>query len=270
MAKISNVYCAEAIASCKSQTSHCFSFGEIVGKDSPGKSFGFDSRILNMKCLDLDMIEADARGANDKTMDLAVGVSEYDNCLCEYSSYSLLPIELKLNCVKFNLKEQDLRAKDKHSRDVLKEEIKCSETSVFLFPENLVRQARSFLGRWRRGTGSSRLNKWEFLSARDLNVYIRFSEDYPYCPKTDFDTIDYKIDDLVSKGQIGVCADFINTYVKELAEYYWNRRNVNELSFIIGRLAAKMESIYLQSFADQVEMDYLKLCTDAVLSLGRQ
>lgn len=270
MAKISNVYCAETIASCKFQHSHCFSFGEIVGKDSPGKSFGFAPRILDMKYLDLDMIETDAKGDNDNTMDLAVGVSEYDDCLCVNSSNSLLLVELKLNCGKFNLKERDLLSKDKHSREMCKEEIKCSDASVFLFPENLVRQARNFLERWRRGSGSSRLNKWEFLSAKDFNVYIHFSEDYPYRHKTNFDDIDYKIDVFVSKGQIGACADYIDTYVKELAEYYWKRRNVNELSFIIGRLTTKMESIYLQSFADQVEMAYLKLCADSVLSLGRQ
>lgn len=116
MATNSDVYYAASLEQCNIDRRYRYSFGYIVGKDSPGKSFGFDNRLLEAECIDSDKVEADRYGSNEKTMDLIMGLADFNDVKQKYTRQYLLPIELKLNCVTFNVKLKCLKEKDKHTR----------------------------------------------------------------------------------------------------------------------------------------------------------
>lgn len=117
MARISNVYCHQAIDECYGYEAYRSIFRDVIAKDSSGKAFGFDKRILDMSCIDMDKIEADHAGDNGRTMDLVLGLADFDDVRQHITRKYLLPVELKLNCIAFNLGTTELIEKDAHTRN---------------------------------------------------------------------------------------------------------------------------------------------------------
>lgn len=268
MARYNNVYCEDVITSCSINVKYRFSFNEIVRKDTPSKNIGFRDRIGNMLCLDVDKIEADAKGDSDSTMDLVVGVADFDDVLQKFSLKVLLPIELKLNCSAFNIRKQMLLHKDSHTREMFSG-IALSAISIFLFPNDVVSVAQNILARWKCDSGASLLRNWRFLGQEEFNCYVHFSDEYPYSPKTDFCTFEERIDSYLSMTEIEQCANYIDTEIKNCAEHYLHCYDLNELNYIIDCLESKMTEVYkfLPPSANPIDVEYLKLCVGTILNL---
>lgn len=144
MAKISDVYSETAITDSGKYQQYVDTFGNVVQKDSLGKSFGFAQRILDMNCWDMDSIETAQHGSNDMTMDLVLGLEDFDDVRQVAATKYLLPVELKLNCVAFNLRATELTGKDEHTRQY-DMGIRFGSNSVFLFTNRVVGQVKHVL-----------------------------------------------------------------------------------------------------------------------------
>lgn len=144
MAKISDVYSETAITDSGKYQQYVDTFGNVVQKDSSGKSFGFAQRILDMNCWDMDSIEVAQHGSNDMTMDLVLGLEDFDDVRQVAATKYLLPVELKLNCVAFNLRATELTGKDEHTRQY-DMGIRFGSNSVFLFTNRVVGQVKHVL-----------------------------------------------------------------------------------------------------------------------------
>lgn len=264
MAKIENVYFEHIFDDSVEYALYRSTFGEIVKKDSGDKTFGFSDRILGMQSLDIDKIE-DSRSTNkNSTMDLAIGIADFDNTNCTFSNECLLFIELKLNSTTFNLKPSYLCSKDKHTRAMDWNDLSLCQTSVFVFPEKVIGKAKSNLRSWQLGSGGASMKNWVFLSPADFNGYIKFEEDYPYNPITDFGIIDTKIASFVSKEQFEACANYIYTEVKEKLEYFHNHCKEQEVRHIVENLQATRQRL-LPNLPDKIEAEYLKLVIEEVI-----
>lgn len=269
MAKIENVYFEHIFDDSVKYALYRSTFGEIVKKDSGDKTFGFSTRILGMQSLDIDKIE-DSRGADkNSTMDLAIGIADFDNIDCTFSNECLLLIELKLNSVTFNLKRLDLCSKDKHTREMDWNNLSLCQTSVFVFPEKVIGRAKSNLRSWQLGSGGASMKKWVFLSPADFNGYIKFKGDYPYNPITNFGIIDTKIESFVSNEQFEACAKYIYTEVKEKLEYFHNHYKEQEVRHIVENLQSTSQKLLL-NLPDKTEAEYLKLVIEEVIAIGEE
>lgn len=264
MAKIENVYFEHIFDDSVKYALYRSTFGEIVRKDSGDKTFDFSSRILGMQSLDIDKIE-DSRGTDkNSTMDLAIGIADFDDTDRTFAKECLLLIELKLNSVTFNLKPSDLCSKDKHTREMDWNNLSLCQTSVFVFPEKVIGKAKSRLSRWRSASDGASMKKWVFLSPADFNEYIKFEEDYPYKPITDFGIIDTKIESFVSNEQFEACANYIYTEVKEKLEYFHNHYKEQEVRHIVENLQSTSQRLF-PNLPDKIEAEYLKLVIKEVI-----
>lgn len=268
MANKDCVYCEAAIKQAAVNEKYHRSFDEIVQKDSPGRSFGFDQRILTMQCIDMDQVETDRSGSNKRTMDLLVGIANFNDNSRKYSSIRLLPIELKLNCESFNLSKSALKNKDTHTRTLLLGTIFTKE-SLFLFPQDLISVAQSNLNRWSKGSNAAEVENWVFISPEQINAYIHFEEDYPYQPKTDFQVISSQIDTHIQNGNIERCAKYLDGTIRPQVEKLRAQYMKDEVVYIINQLKAKMDQVYseLPSNTDPTEKEYLKICVDDILAI---
>lgn len=267
MAKIENVY-FEHIFSSK-YARYRSTFGKIVKKDSRDKAFDFSPRILGMQSLDIDKIEDSRSTDKNSTMDLAIGIADFDDTNRTFAKKCLLLIELKLNSATFNLKRLDLCSKDKHTREMEWNNLSLCQTSVFVFPEKVIGKAKSNLRSWQSGSDGASMKKWVFLSPADFNEYIKFEEDYPYKPITDFGIIDTKIESFVSNEQFEACADYIYTEVKEKLEYFHNHYKEQEVRHIVENLQATSQRLF-PNLPDKEEAKYLKLVIEELIAIGEK
>ncbi len=262
MATNSDVYYAASLEQCNIDRRYRYSFGDIVGKDSPGKSFGFDNRLLKAECIDSDKVEADRCGSNERTMDLIMGLADFNDVKQKYTRQYLLPIELKLNCVAFNEKLKSLKEKDKHTREMI--DGIFSENSVFIFTDNVAKVATSYYHRWRKGSEGSDIKNWRIVTPNQFNSLIKFSADFPYTPQTNFNAISKAIDTFIEGHDIDGCYNYIETYIWKMVESFGVKDyNKNEVTFLSVKLKDKAEEVF--EILDEDEKEYLMIALNKIL-----
>lgn len=261
------MYFPDAIASCGVKEDYVFSFGEIVGKDSSNvQSFGFPARILDMKCIDADLQEIDMHPAmRNKTMDALVGLAVFDDTDRHFSAPLLVPVELRLNYLNAdNVSKEDLLEKDTYTRSI-SYLLQYSAESVFLFSGRLSSQMINILSRWRRGSDSSKMKGWKFLSPEEFSNFIHFTEDYPYRPVTDFKGISDSIDSFLANRDILQCAYYISGYVRDLLTDFHRRYKIEEVRYLSDCLKNKFDSVFAKYSPDTKDIDFLKYAVEDVL-----
>lgn len=266
MAKNNNVYYEDALKQCGLDEKYIYSLKAIIDKDSPGKTFKIIPKLLDAKCIDMDMIEVDNLGNNDKTMDLVIGLADFDDVRQVFTNYYLLPVELKLNCVEFNLKLEDLKTKDQHTRDYHLGTY--SKQSVFLFTDKVYAHAVNNYSRWKRGSGAAGIKNWVIMNPSQFCSFIRFADDFPYVPQTDFNVIAEKIDKYIEENDINGCCDYIDGHVKALVnEYAIVMFNRNESLYIYEELEKKMDEVY--RIINNEDLQYMKMIVKPILDMAK-
>lgn len=251
---------------CEEYGQYVDTFGRIVQKDSPGKSFGFSPRILDMRCLDMDKVEVAQPGSNAKTMDLVLGLSDFDDVKQESTSGYLLPVELKLNCEAFNLKFDDFAGKDEHTRryDL---GVRFTANSVFLFTEQVCAQAKSYVARWQRGSNSQKAKGWEVMTPMAFNFYVKFTSDYPYHPQTDMNDVECKISAFLKEGDVDGAERYIQGNVKPKMEKYYHVYNILEVQYVVKQLRAILEQECQAHGIGGDDKVYLTIAVDDIAGL---
>lgn len=265
--KIDNVYCEDVLSSCRTYKNYKCTFEEIVQKDSGDKDFGFDKkRILKMQSFDVDEIERNTGKSGNKncTMDLVIGIASFDCTERKFSNRRLLPIELKLNCKSFNLKIDDLKNKDEHTREMEWNGVPFSSKSIFLFPSGIIDIANRFVASKQRGSGGSDVKNWVLLTPNDFNNYIVFAEDYPYSPKTDFSSIENTINKFITKDDIEGCTRYLEESVRPRLEVLQKRYKIEEIKYVVECLRKTMDAIYCK-LKQSEEAEFLKITSDGIL-----
>lgn len=266
MARIENVYDSSVLGKCNGVQGFIDTFGNVVHKDSPGLNFGFDARILAMQCIDMDKVEATQEGNNDRTMDLVLGLSDFDDVRQTSPRSYLLPVELKLNCVTFNLGVTELMGKDTHTRSY-NLGIGYSATSVFLFTDKVIARATNAFGRWKRGTDAKRLKGWEVMTPQTFNSFVKFAADFPYVPQTDMNVVKQSVTTFVANQEVDDCADYLGE-LKEKMEAYSYVYNMLEINYVVGKLKDIMETVVDGSSLGDFEKEYLKLAAEKIYGLA--
>ena len=267
MARIENVYDPSALGGCSNYRGFIDTFENVVHKDSPGQNFCFDARILAMECVDMDEVEKAQSGSNDRTMDLVLGLSDFDDVRQSYSRNYLLPVELKLNCVAFNLKVSELMGKDSHTRSY-NLGVGYSATSVFLFTENVIGRATNAFGRWRRGTNAKRTREWKVMTPQVFNSFVKFSADFPYVPQTDMNFVEQQIRNFVVKQDVEGCADYILGDLKKKMETYYYVYNMLEVKYVADKLKDIMRTVVDGSSLGNFEKEYLSMAAEPIYGLA--
>ena len=97
-----------------------------------------------------------------------------------------------------------------------------------------------------------------------INPNIKFEEDYPYNPITDFGIIDTKIDFFLSNEQFEDCANYIDSDVKKKLEDFHNHYNKQEVRHIVENLQSTSQRVY-PNLPDTTDAKYLKLEIEDVI-----
>lgn len=265
--KIDNVYCEDVLSSCRTYKNYKCTFEEIVQKDSGDKDFGFDKkRILKMQSFDVDEIERNTGKSGNKncTMDLVIGIASFDCTERKFSNRRLLPIELKLNCKSFNLKIDDLKNKDEHTREMEWNGVPFSSKSIFLFPSGIIDIANRFVASKQRGSGGSDIRNWILFDPNGFNDYIHFVESCPYYPETDFSSIENTINEFITEGNIWGCTCYLVESVRPRLEVFQKRYKIEEIKYVVECLRKTMDAIY-PKLPQSDEAEFLKSRSDEIL-----
>lgn len=266
MAKISDVYSETAIADSGKFLQYNDTFGNVVQKDSPGKSFGFAKRILDMECWDMDSIEAAQQGSNEMTMDLVLGLQDFDDVRQVATTEYLLPVELKLNCVAFNLGFGELIGKDEHTRQY-DMGVRFGANSVFLFTNTVAGQALNVISRWKRGTYSRKMKGWQVMTPSSFNSYIKFMSDYPYQYQTDVKDIEDKISSFLAVGDVDGCERYIKYKVLPKMEECYKVYNKLEIEYVVNQVKQILDKNYIQFNISDFDKEYLNLALNDIAGL---
>lgn len=262
------VYHEEVVGIAPIDIKYKHRFSYFMGKDNyQGKNFGFSERILNTLCIDMDEIETDRGGSNKNTMDLTIGIAEYDETLQSFSFNRILPVELKLGCDTFNrIKKKDLLDKDKHTRDLLNSlSILTDKHSIFIFTKEVTPSAIYNKSRWDKESNSNDIKNWKMMSPSDYNEYIKFKEDYPYKAISDLIAISKTISDLFAQQDFDRCIDYIDKQKKE-AEKYKIKYNLNECQKIAETLISSINN-NLTNIIPPPYNEFFVMLRDEVISL---
>lgn len=265
--KIDNVYCEDVLSSCRTYENYKCTFEEIVQKDSGNKDFGFNECIIKMQSFDVDEIERNTckkSGNKNCTMDLVIGIASFDCTERKFSNRRLLPIELKLNCKSFNLKIDDLKNKDEHTREMEWNGVPFSSKSIFLFPSGIIDIANRFVASKQRGSGGSDIRNWILFDPNGFNDYIHFVESCPYYPETDFSNIENTINKFITKDDIEGCIRYLEESVRSRLEVFQKCYKIEEIKYVVECLRKTMDAIY-PKLPQSDEAEFLKSRSDEIL-----
>ncbi len=241
-------------------------FKDFLLKDYKNKRFNFAQRILDTICIDMDQIEIDLRNDQDRTMDLVIGISKYDNTTQSIHDKRLLPVELKLGCLSIDaISKTELMGKDQHTRNLLSGH-PVDSFSIFIFTNKVAPQAKSEKARWEKEANASAIKNWLMMSPTDYNAYIGFREDFPYQPITNLTAISQMIHQLSQEKNYDGCIDYIEEKKYE-AEIYKLKYNINECKAITSSLYEAITAILVQEIPTDYS-DYLYLLLGDVKTLG--
>jgi hypothetical protein len=253
--QVDRVYCREYIDTLNKYDKYKYSFGQIVDKDSPGKTFGFSDDILAMECIDMDAYETDQAGLNDQTMDCACPIAKFNDTTRIYSDRKLLLLEFKLNCVNHCLGKSVYTGKMSHTRQLLATERLHGE-NIFIFTDSVKSKAVRQVNSWKMGSNSAVLKNALVMSPKELNNYIGFESNFPYKYRTNVDDIINSI--LANVDNVDQLVSELEKWKKE-AEKFKKQQNIIESRYIIEILKrVVLESVdYVK---DEIGREYIKLC----------
>lgn len=268
MAKIEHVYNPSVLEDCLEYLDFMDTFENVVHKDSPGRDFGFESRIMAMDCVDMDKLEGAQPGSNERTMDLVLSVADFDDERQVFTGRSLLPVELKLNCVAFNLGVAELQGKDIHTRSY-NIGVGFNSRSVFLFTDQVVSHALNAVSRWRRGTNGNKMKEWKVMTPATFNSFVNFASDFPYRPKTDMGMVEAKILSYLSSRDVDGCASYIQDVLRKEMEAYYVKYNMHEINYVVEKLKEILHTVCVQNEnLKEFEKEYLRLAAETIYGLA--
>lgn len=171
---------SKAVVSMVGSENCTCTIGDVLMKDYKSHK-GIRSELLTKPCIDLDILEIARTNHRKKSMDMAVGVCNYDVVSRLYSGHRLLLVELKLDCDgrRFNITASELEGKVAHTRQVLVVNELVDSKNIFVFPEDKLAQALSNLSKWKRGSNSSAYAEYVFLDETGLNNLLSVETDFP-------------------------------------------------------------------------------------------
>lgn len=214
----------------------------------------FDDRI---ECLDMDFFESKfvKHGANDSTMDVTIGIADYDGC--RKTNSALLMVELRLGYQSMrNLKAESLNKKVLHTLELLNPaEYSVSKDAVFVFAENVFQRAKNWIFRYKNSNHSGRA--WDVMSPEIFSKAYMCMEDVPYTPIYDYDDARKQFERLVSDQNWEAIADNFDIWGKR---YYQCFQISQERELIVVLLKETWQKILeIKNDIDETDWEFLSL-----------
>jgi len=258
------VYNETIVEQAKQVFGYCYKFCHFLDKDYDGNTFGFSDKILETLCIDVDEYEKSQPSSNQSSMDLMTGISSFNPTSQKESNLRLLPVELKLFVgSKKGLEISELKFKNDNTRTRFSGQ-PIDEHSVFIYTERVVNQVKHIISQYSLGKNSSVYKKWEIMTPKQYNDYIKFRTDFPYIPINDLSTISNEIKQLCDKNEIEQCIDIVDEWIDK-AKDYERKYNVNECNAICSMLLEVIQDILNSMSKDENnDIEYLALRRDDI------
>lgn len=191
-----------------------------------GNDYGFPSGV---EALDIDAIESDSTGLNDKTMDAAIGIANYKSN--SISNQRLLLVELRMGYTgqAHNSKITEMESKDSHTRTLLTG-CQVDQQSFFVFTKDVAPCKRSQIKRL--AVNNSSLKNWVVLSPDDFVNRFQFVKNLPYQPVSPIGNIKVQCQNFIQSGKNNEVIKCIKYWIKKVEDFY-NQHNLNECKALI-------------------------------------
>lgn len=246
------VYNPVCIRNCGFKNKYFRNFRDILSQDYGSETFSFDSRVMGMRCIDLDDYEHSENKIQDSTMDCAISVSSFNSNTRKHSNHRVLLVEFKLDCTSKSqtVSETKLHKKETRSRDILNSfQISTDVNCIFIFSNNLKADYQRRLERWKKGSNGSWFQNWTMASPSEFNAIIKFEQDYPYSPvNLESDIKSYIKSSLNNGGESFIAA----------VEFWFNKASYYKKKFIVDEYKHIMSVLhgFVPTLVDQIDYDY--------------
>ncbi|MDE7457143.1 MAG: hypothetical protein K2M96_10650 [Prevotella sp.] len=212
--------------------------------------YGFSK---NVAALDIDKVETDRCGSNDKTMDTAIGIANYKGN--KVSSSRLLLIELRMNYTGQgqNAKTSDMKAKDTHTRGLLADS-QIDPHSFFIFNKDVAPHKKNSINR--EAQVDSCLKKWIILSPEEFVNQFLFVEDLPYKPESPVDSIRKEGCNLVALANFENAIHLVNHWLNKTREFHvqYKLEECKVLISVIDEVLSAIES-HSEELTEDCDLD---------------
>lgn len=235
MAQEVQVYDNAVVLESKLSQKYLTSLADVAIRDYK-KDFGFSKDVF---ALDMDSVETDRSGSNDKTMDAAIGVAQFS--ANRVTSARLLLIELRLNYTGQgqNSKTSDMKSKEEHTRALLNNHT-LDKRSFFIFNKNVAPHKRSTINR--ESQVEARLKNWLILSPEEFVNQFMFVENLPYQPESPIDNIKKDGSDFVAVANFDKALNLVNYWLHKVQDFY-NKYNLKECSVLLPVVKEVLDAV---------------------------
>lgn len=212
------------------------SLSEIALRDYKSKC-GIPDGIVS---IDLDSYENSLSGDNEKTVDAAVGIANYENN--KFSNPRLLLVELRLNYTgdAHNSSTKDMKKKEQHSRNLLIHRANLDPRCFFIFDKSVAPKRLNIHNRL--AVSDTSIKKWIIVSPEGLKNLFFLEKDLPYIPQSNISGIEKKVESFLFKKQYDLVFNELR-YWMDQDDYYYCRYNLNECKAIQNMLEGFMVSL---------------------------
>lgn len=196
---------------------------DLAKKDYPHDHYFSDHKEI--KCIDLDAVEKDKGGDNERTMDSIIGTKVYNEDNGRFSQPSLMLIELRMGYKKAtNLSASKMRDKYRKSRELLGYDTPLAKENYYVFDDNIIEEVRSLFNRYRNEESQ---NKYMFAcSVTELTTKVLVLK-LPVRKLIDVDVIVKRCSDYLNQKDIDAVIKQLNYWSEEYNKFS-SRNNVSE------------------------------------------
>lgn len=218
-----------------------------------GRDYGFPCKV---KAINLDAFETAQTGANDKTMDAAIGIADHVDNRTAHSRLLLVELRLKYGGQGQNAKTSDMKLKEAHSRDILRGS-ELDPRSFFIFDDNVAAPRRNSLAR-ERITDSS-IRKWEILTPTQFLEIFKFIEDLPYKPITEVEKVRSEVNSMIAIADYDSTLKLIRHWIMQEQRYFvqYKLNECRVLLEMIGDIINAVKPFVCEFETQDTELDFL-------------
>lgn len=249
--KIDFVYHKDFIDTVNPGVNCVMSFDEVLAKDYDNEKaykrnkYGFSTDILSSLVIEFDSWMQSLKLKNKNSMDCIFPIAFFDSSNNKFSSHRGLPIEFKLKCVSVP-KQNDLKDKNVCTRNMLNSLCVLDSKSIFIFNDNLIKEALSNLSSWKSGSGKSDFKNFEFLTPLDLLNLINFNSQSSYNFIYNSNEIVNPIAEHILHSDYASANKHIQTWINKGYEYKKRKNAIesrNIFQLIINGIEVNIDSI---------------------------
>jgi hypothetical protein len=208
--------------------------------------------------LDLDAYEASCSGNNDATMDVATGISDYENNHKASPRHLLVELRFGYRSTQ-NFDLNNMKRKVAHSKSILSPE-RIHERVAFIYTPEVAPRARNFFSRLAKA--DHEVGTWDAMDVEGFRNNVYDATQLPYQPENDLEAIVDAINKKYIEGSLETLDILLKYWIDQMHQYNLKYKHA-ESDAIARKIVDALQTLDIK---DSFEKEYIVLRIDDIKS----